>query len=206
MARDLLDHWARRLEIIDGKAMIVCMSRRICVDLYREITRLQPDWHSDKDEEGAIKVVMTGAGSDPEEYHPHIRGKLRKKTIERRFKDPEDPLKLVIVRDMWLTGFDVPCAHTLYVDKPMQGHGLLQAIARSTGASRTSRAGSWSTTSASPTNSARPSSGTAVARATSPAYLSRRPSPCCKRSSRSSRPCSTASTTRAITPPRRANG
>ena len=130
VAEDILDHWARRVEILDGKAMIVCMSRRICVDLYREITRLRPDWHSDKDEEGAIKVVMTGSGADPKEYHPHIRGKERQKAIEKRFKDAPDPLKIVIVRDMWLTGFDVPCAHTLYIDKPMQGHGLLQAIAR----------------------------------------------------------------------------
>jgi len=130
VAEDILDHWARRVEILDGKAMIVCMSRRICVDLYREITRLRPDWHSDKDDEGAIKVVMTGSGADPKEYHPHIRGKERQKAIEKRFKDAPDPLKIVIVRDMWLTGFDVPCAHTLYVDKPMQGHGLLQAIAR----------------------------------------------------------------------------
>ncbi|MFO7564739.1 MAG: type I restriction endonuclease subunit R [Enhygromyxa sp.] len=130
IAQDLLDHWARRLEILDGKAMIVCMSRRICVDLYREITRLRPDWHSDDDAKGVIKVVMTGDGTDPKAFHPHIRGKQRQKEIEKRFKDPQDPLKLVIVRDMWLTGFDVPCAHTLYVDKPMQGHGLLQAIAR----------------------------------------------------------------------------
>ena len=130
VAEDILDHWGRRLEILDGKAMIVCMSRRICVDLYREITRLRPDWHSDEDGEGGIKVVMTGSASDPLEFHPHVRGKLRQKEIEKRFKDPDDPLKLVIVRDMWLTGFDVPCAHTLYVDKPMQGHGLLQAIAR----------------------------------------------------------------------------
>jgi type I restriction enzyme R subunit len=130
VAQDIVDHWARRTESIVGKAMIVCMSRRICVDLYRELTRLRPVWHSDKDAEGTIKVVMTGDGSDPKEYHPHIRGKLRQKEIEKRFKDPKDPLTIVIVRDMWLTGFDVPCAHTLYVDKPMEGHGLLQAIAR----------------------------------------------------------------------------
>ncbi len=130
VARDIVDHFDRRLEIVDGKAMIVCMSRRICVDLYREITRLRPGWHSDKDEDGAIKVVMTGSGDDPIDYHPHVRGKKRQKDIEKRFKDPGDPLKMVIIRDMWLTGFDVPCAHTLYVDKPMQGHGLLQAIAR----------------------------------------------------------------------------
>jgi type I restriction enzyme R subunit len=126
----VLDHWDRRVEILDGKAMIVCMSRRICVDLYNEIVRLRPEWHSTDDEHGAIKVVMTGSGADPVEFHPHVRGKDRQKAIEKRFKDPADPLRIVIVRDMWLTGFDVPCAHTLYVDKPMQGHGLLQALAR----------------------------------------------------------------------------
>lgn len=130
VAEDILDHWARRVEILQGKAMIVCMSRRICVDLYKEIVRRHPHWHSDKDEEGCVKVVMTGSGEDPKDYHPHIRGKDRQKAIEKRFKDPDDPLQIVIVRDMWLTGFDVPCAHTLYMDKPMQGHGLLQAIAR----------------------------------------------------------------------------
>lgn len=130
MAADLVEHWGRRAEILDGKAMIVCMSRRICVDLYREIVRIRPDWHGAHDEDGAIKVVMTGSGADPVEFHSHIRGKERQKVIEKRFKDAEDPLRLVIVRDMWLTGFDVPSAHTLYLDKPMQGHGLLQAIAR----------------------------------------------------------------------------
>jgi type I restriction enzyme R subunit len=130
VAADVLDHWDRRVEILDGKAMIVCMSRRICVDLYNELVRLRPAWHSADDEQGAIKVIMTGSGADPVEFHPHVRGKERQKAIEKRFKDPADPLQIVIVRDMWLTGFDVPCAHTLYVDKPMQGHGLLQAIAR----------------------------------------------------------------------------
>jgi type I restriction enzyme R subunit len=130
IAQDLVEHWARRLEILDGKAMIVCMSRRICVDLYRELIRLRPDWHSDDDAKGVIKIVMTGDGSDETDFHPHIRGKARQIDVEKRFKNPSDPLKLVLVRDMWLTGFDVPCAHTLYVDKPMQGHGLLQAIAR----------------------------------------------------------------------------
>lgn len=130
VAADILDHWGRRVEILDGKAMIVCMSRRICVDLYKEIIRLRPEWHSDEDDEGAIKIVMTGSGDDPKEYHAHVRGKERQKVIEKRFKDPADCLQIVIVRDMWLTGFDVPCAHTLYADKPMQGHGLLQAIAR----------------------------------------------------------------------------
>jgi type I restriction enzyme R subunit len=130
VAADVLEHWDRRVEILDGKAMIVCMSRRICVDLYNEIVRLRPEWHHPDDDHGAIKVVMTGSGADPVEFHPHVRGKDRQKSIEKRFKDPADPLRIVIVRDMWLTGFDVPCAHTLYVDKPMQGHGLLQAIAR----------------------------------------------------------------------------
>jgi type I restriction enzyme R subunit len=130
VAEDLLAHWERRLDALPGKAMIVCMSRRICVDLYDEIVKLRPDWHSEEDAEGAIKVVMTGAASDPVRFHPHIRGKKRQREIEKRFKDPGDKLQLVIVRDMWLTGFDVPCAHTLYVDKPMRGHGLLQAIAR----------------------------------------------------------------------------
>ncbi len=130
VADDLLDHWARRLEILDGKAMIVCMSRRICVDLYQQIVTRKPEWHAEDDAEGAIKVVMTGAASDPLDFHPHIRGKARLKAVEKRFKDADDKLKLVIVRDMWLTGFDVPSAHTLYVDKPMRGHGLLQAIAR----------------------------------------------------------------------------
>ena len=130
IADDILDHWDRRLEILDGKAMVVSMSRRICVDLYNEIIKRRPDWHSDKDEHGVIKVVMSAAASDPVEFHPHVRGKQRQKDIEKRFKDPDDPLRVVIVRDMWLTGFDVPCAHTLYIDKPMRGHGLLQAIAR----------------------------------------------------------------------------
>jgi len=130
VAQDIVAHWGRRLEILDGKAMVVCMSRRICVDMYEQIIALRPDWHSDNDEEGVIKVVMTGSASDDPSWQRHIRNKAGRKDIERRFKDPEDPLKLVIVRDMWLTGFDVPCAHTLYVDKPMKGHGLMQAIAR----------------------------------------------------------------------------
>jgi len=130
VAQDIVDHWERRLEIIDGKAMIVCMSRRICVELYQQLVKLRPEWHGEEDEDGEIKVVMTGSASDPPAFQPHIRNKPRQKFIERRFKDPEDPLKIVIVRDMWLTGFDVPCAHTLYLDKPMKGHSLMQAIAR----------------------------------------------------------------------------
>jgi len=130
IAKDLVDHFEKRQEIMDGKAMIVCMSRRICVDLYDQIVKLRPDWPDQDFGKGAIKVVMTGAASDPERYAPHLMtGKVRK-DIENRFKKPNDPLKIVIVRDMWLTGFDVPCLHTMYVDKPMQGHGLMQTIAR----------------------------------------------------------------------------
>ncbi len=130
VARDIVDHWDRRTEIIGGKAMIVCMSRRICVELYDQLVKLRPAWHADQDEEGALKVVMTGAASDPQAMQPHIRSKARQKDIEKRFKNPDDPLQIVLVRDMWLTGFDVPCAHTLYLDKPMKGHTLMQAIAR----------------------------------------------------------------------------
>ena len=112
--------------------MIVCMSRRICVALYNEIVKLRPSWHSDDDEQGALKIVMTGAASDPEGWQPHIgkRPKARRELLAKRAKNPNDPLKLVIVRDMWLTGFDAPSMHTMYVDKPMKGHGLMQAIAR----------------------------------------------------------------------------
>ena len=110
--------------------MIVCMSRRICVSLYDEIARLRPEWHSEDDEDGVIKVVMTGAASDPKDWQRHIGGKVRRELLAKRIKDPDDPFKLVIVRDMWLTGFDAPSMHTMYVDKPMRGHGLMQAIAR----------------------------------------------------------------------------
>ena len=110
--------------------MIVCMSRRICIDLYRELTRLRPDWHSEDDMKGAIKVVMTGSASDPLEWQPHIRNKARREELAQRFRDPDDPFRVVLVRDMWLTGFDAPSLHTMYVDKPMRGHGLMQAIAR----------------------------------------------------------------------------
>ncbi|MCB9735361.1 MAG: type I restriction endonuclease subunit R [Deltaproteobacteria bacterium] len=130
VAEDLVAHFERRTEILAGKAMIVAMSRRIAVALYDEIVKLRPAWRGDSDDTGAVKVVMTGAASDPPEFQPHIRPKARLKEIEKRFKDPADPLRLVIVRDMWLTGFDAPCAHTLYLDKPMKGHGLMQAIAR----------------------------------------------------------------------------
>jgi type I restriction enzyme R subunit len=130
VAADLVEHWARRLEALDGKAMIVCMSRRICVDLYDALVRLRPDWHHPDDDRGVLKVVMTGSAADPAAWQPHIRNKARREALAARFKDPADPLRLVIVRDMWLTGFDAPVLHTMYVDKPMQGHGLMQAIAR----------------------------------------------------------------------------
>jgi type I restriction enzyme R subunit len=132
VAEDLVRHFEDRVAGLDGKAMIVCMSRRICVALYDAIIKLRPDWHSDEDEAGAIKVVMTGAASDPPSWQPHIgkRPKPRRELLAKRAKDPKDTLKLVIVRDMWLTGFDAPCIHTMYVDKPMKGHGLMQAIAR----------------------------------------------------------------------------
>ena len=130
IAEDLVYHFEQRNAVLDGKAMIVCMSRRICVDLYDAIIKIRPLWHSDDDDKGTIKVVMTGASSDKLFMQPHIRSKTRRKAIGDRLKNPNDSLKLVIVRDMWLTGFDAPCLHTLYVDKPMRGHNLMQAIAR----------------------------------------------------------------------------
>ena len=130
ISEDILAHFEQRLEALEGKAMVVCMSRRICIDLYREIARLRPGWHDDDDSRGAVKVVMTGSASDPPEWQPHIRNKARRETLAQRFRDPNDPLKVVLVRDMWLTGFDAPSLHTMYVDKPMRGHGLMQAIAR----------------------------------------------------------------------------
>jgi type I restriction enzyme R subunit len=130
IAEDLVKHFETRLEAMDGKAMIVCMSRRICVELYKTITAIRPDWHSVNDAAGIMKIVMTGSASDPEDWQGHIRNKPRREELAKRFKDPKDPFKVVIVRDMWLTGFDAPCLHTMYVDKPMRGHGLMQAIAR----------------------------------------------------------------------------
>jgi len=127
---DIVEHFERRLDALAGKAMIVCMSREICVLMYDAITKLHPQWHDSDDDKGSIKIVMTGSASDPIEWQGHIRNKQRREQIAKRFKDPEDPLKMVIVRDMWLTGFDVPCLHTMYVIKPMQSHGLMQAIAR----------------------------------------------------------------------------
>ena len=130
VAKDLVEHFENRVVGLDGKAMIVCMSRRICVALYDEIIKLRPEWHSDDDESGFIKIVMTGAASDPKEWQQHIGGKARRELLAKRAKDSDDPLKLAIVRDMWLTGFDAPSMHTMYIDKPMRGHGLMQAIAR----------------------------------------------------------------------------
>ncbi|GHU08633.1 DEAD/DEAH box helicase [Betaproteobacteria bacterium] len=130
VAKDLVAHFEDRVAALDGKAMVVCMSRRIAVALYDEIVKLRPDWHSTDDGAGALKIVMTGAASDPPQWQQHIGNKARRDLLAKRARDAKDPLKLVIVRDMWLTGFDAPCMHTMYVDKPMQGHGLMQAIAR----------------------------------------------------------------------------
>ena len=130
VAKDIVEHFEKRLQVMDGKGMIVCMSRRICVDLYNEITALRPDWHNPEDDKGTLKVIMTGSASDPVEWQDHIRNKQRREDLANRFKDPEDKFNLVIVRDMWLTGFDAPSLHTMYVDKPMRSHGLMQAIAR----------------------------------------------------------------------------
>jgi type I restriction enzyme R subunit len=130
IAEDLVYHFEQRNAVLDGKAMIVCMSRRICVELYDAIIKIRPLWHSEDDDKGTIKVIMTGSSSDVLNMQPHIRNKQRRKAIGDRLKNPIDSLKLVIVRDMWLTGFDAPCLHSLYVDKPMRGHNLMQAIAR----------------------------------------------------------------------------
>jgi type I restriction enzyme R subunit len=138
IAADLVQHYERRAEALSGKAMVVCMSRRICVDLYNAILKLRPEWAGAKDDDAnqeklrpcVAKIIMTGAADDGPEWQPHIRNKSRRRELATRFKDPNDPFRIVIVRDMWLTGFDAPCLHTMYVDKPMRGHGLMQAIAR----------------------------------------------------------------------------
>lgn len=130
VAADIVKHFEQRSEVFDGKGMIVNMSRRICVALHNEIIKIRPEWYSGDDDKGVIKVIMTGSSSDPLDWQEHIRNKPRRKAIGDRLRDPKDPLKLVLVRDMWLTGFDAPCLHTLYVDKPMTGHNLMQAIAR----------------------------------------------------------------------------
>jgi len=130
IAEDIVNHFEERLSVLDGKAMVVCMSRRICVDLHNEIIKLRPNWYNENDDKGFIKVVMTGSASDPKEWQEHIRNKPRRKEIGDNFKDPKNELKMLIVRDMFLTGFDAPSLHTMYLDKPMQGHTLMQAIAR----------------------------------------------------------------------------
>ncbi|HEV2485595.1 MAG TPA: type I restriction endonuclease subunit R [Terracidiphilus sp.] len=130
VASDIVEHFEARQQGIFGKGMIVCMSRRICVELYKELVALRPKWHSEDDKEGSLKIIMTGNATDPLDWQPHIRNKQRREAIGERFKNPKDALELVIVRDMWLTGFDVPCLHTMYVDKYMHAHGLMQAIAR----------------------------------------------------------------------------
>ncbi len=138
IAEDLVSHYERRLEAIDGKAMVVCMSRRICVDLYNAIIKIRPLWAGAKNDDAdseqknsaVVKIIMTGSAADGPDWQPHIRNKPRRRELATRFKDPKDPFRIVIVRDMWLTGFDAPCLHTMYLDKPMRGHGLMQAIAR----------------------------------------------------------------------------
>lgn len=130
VAADIVSHFEQRISAADGKGLIVCMSRRICVALHKEIIKLRPQWYSPEDDKGAIKIVMTGSASDPLDWQEHIRNKDRRKAIGNRLKDPNDTLKLIIVRDMFLTGFDAPCLHTMYIDKPMNGHTLMQAIAR----------------------------------------------------------------------------
>lgn len=130
VAQDLVKHFESRLSTMDGTGLIVCMSREICVDMYNAITDLKPEWHNQDPMQGAIKIVMTGSAADKAKMQPHIYNQDTKKLFERRFKDVNDPLQLVIVRDMWLTGFDAPNCHTMYIDKPMKGHNLMQAIAR----------------------------------------------------------------------------
>jgi type I restriction enzyme R subunit len=130
VAKDLVNHFENRIETMPGKGMIVCMSREICVDMFDSIKAIKPEWHDEDPAKGAIKIVMTGSASDKEKLQPHIHNKETKKLFEKRFKDVNDPLQLVIVRDMWLTGFDAPNCHTMYIDKPMKGHNLMQAIAR----------------------------------------------------------------------------
>jgi type I restriction enzyme R subunit len=130
LARDIVEHFERRLDVLDGKAMVVCMSRRICLELHDEIVRLRPGWYHAGDDQGVLKVVMTGDASEGPRVAEHARNKPRREALARRFRDPGDPFKLVLVRDMWLTGFDAPSLHTLYADKPMRGHALMQAIAR----------------------------------------------------------------------------
>ncbi len=130
VASEIVEHWEKRRESLIGKGMIVAMSRRIAVELYEKIVTLRPDWHTDDHRTGKIKVVMTGSASDPQDFQRHLHDKATRKEIQLRAKNADDELELVIVRDMWLTGFDAPSMHTMYVDKTMQGAGLMQAIAR----------------------------------------------------------------------------
>ncbi len=130
VAEDLVKHWEARYDAMEGKAMVVCMSRRICVELYKAIEKLRPDWHHDDDDKGVMKIVMSGSASDKLDWQKHIRSKKRREELAKMFKNPKKPFRIVIVRDMWLTGFDAPSLHTMYVDKPMRSHGLMQAIAR----------------------------------------------------------------------------
>jgi type I restriction enzyme R subunit len=130
VAEDLVKHWEARYAAMDGKAMVVCMSRRICVELYKAIQKLRPEWHHDDDDKGTMKIVMSGSASDTLDWQKHIRSKARREELAKAFKNPKKPFRIVIVRDMWLTGFDAPSLHTMYADKPMRGHGLMQAIAR----------------------------------------------------------------------------
>ena len=153
VAADLVQHFEDRVEALDGKAMAVCMSRRICVALYDEIVALRPDWHCDDDEAGSDQDRHDRFGVRSAGLAAPYRRQARRELLAKRAKDPADPLKLVIVRDMWLTGFDAPCMHTMYVDKPMRGHGLMQAIARVNRVFRDKPAGLWWTTSASPRTS-----------------------------------------------------
>jgi type I restriction enzyme R subunit len=130
LAKDIVDHYEKRLNVLEGKAMIVCMSRRICIDLHNEIVKLRPKWYDKSDEKGLVKVVITGSATDPVDWQEHIRNRPKRRALGDHFKDPSSPFKLAIVRDMWLTGFDAPSLHTMYVDKPMRGHNLIQAISR----------------------------------------------------------------------------
>src|SRR5260370_3186184 len=127
---DLVKHWEARYAAVEGKARVVCMSRRICVELYKATQKLRPDWHHDDDDKGTMKIVMSGSAADKLDWQKHIRSKKRREELAKAFKNPKKQFRIVIVRDMWLTGFDAPSLHTMYVDKPMRGHGLMQAIAR----------------------------------------------------------------------------
>jgi type I restriction enzyme R subunit len=130
VAQDIVEHFEQRQQALFGKAMIVAMSRRIAIDLYRAIVAQRPEWHREDDKEGKIKIVMTGNSSDPPDWQPYIGTKRHREELAKRMKDAQDPLQIVIVRDMWLTGLDVPSLHTMYIDKPMRGHTRMQAIAR----------------------------------------------------------------------------